>query len=416
MASSKRKNQQTIVIIAIVFVALIFAIGVMFLLTPKQTSAFSVDSENSVDMSIISDRTSAAAPEMTWITTSRGQIDELSEQMEEMRNNLSEQKKIYSKELGSLQEQYDEVLVQQALKIADLENKLSLTAPSSPQSVSGDPYAPDYSNTGNEFIQRRIDGGIQPKGSLAGARRANENNNSGVDEDNNSSQRSFGSSFTLASIDNTNENNRIRKSLKDYIPAGSYAPALVLSGADAATNVADRESPLPVLFRVTGQAITAMRNGVAGKVDIEGCTVQGSASGDLSSERVLVRLISITCLKGNDVIETAISGYMVGKGKSGVRGHVVSREGGLIASAAVAGALQGFAGAMENTASTADGAMGLADMATAAATAAGVGGVQEAASTLSDYLIERAEQYQPVVTLNSGSVVELVFLEGVSLK
>jgi conjugal transfer pilus assembly protein TraB len=204
--------------------------------------------------------------------------------------------------------------------------------------------------------------------------------------------------------------------LRNYIPAGSYAEAIVLSGADAATNVANRENPIPVLFRITGPAITAARGGNNGaRVNIEGCTVQGSAIGDLSSERVRVRLLSLTCLARNgDVIETAISGYMVGAGKEGVRGQVVSREGPLVTNAAIAGALQDLAGAL--TPATDGDVDSVAEIAQNAAAAAGAGGVETAATTLSEYYINRAEQYQPVISLNGGTRVELVFLEGVSLR
>ncbi len=44
----------------------------------------------------------------------------------------------------------------------------------------------------------------------------------------------------------------------------------------------------------------------------------------------------------------------------------------------------------------------------------GAGG--NAAQSLADYYIKRAEQYQPVVSLYAGTEVEVVFMEGVSLK
>jgi conjugal transfer pilus assembly protein TraB len=43
----------------------------------------------------------------------------------------------------------------------------------------------------------------------------------------------------------------------------------------------------------------------------------------------------------------------------------------------------------------------------------GVGeGVSSAADTVSKYLIERAEQYQPVIEMPTGIDVEIVFLDG----
>lgn len=206
--------------------------------------------------------------------------------------------------------------------------------------------------------------------------------------------------------------------LGNYIPAGSYVPAVVLAGADAATNVVDRENPTPVLFRVTGPAITAgWTGGPAGRINIEGCTVQGSAIGDLSSERVKVRLLSLTCLKRDgDVVEQKIAGYMVGAGKAGVRGRVVSREGPLVTNAAIAGALSGLANAADMGSASGSDTTSIEDIARTAGIAAGTGGVQSAANTLSEYYINRAEQYQPVISLNGGTNVELVFMEGISLQ
>lgn len=47
----------------------------------------------------------------------------------------------------------------------------------------------------------------------------------------------------------------------------------------------------------------------------------------------------------------------------------------------------------------------------------GIGnGVAEAGDMVSKYLIERAEQYQPVIEMPTGIDVEIVFLEGVFIQ
>jgi conjugal transfer pilus assembly protein TraB len=43
-------------------------------------------------------------------------------------------------------------------------------------------------------------------------------------------------------------------------------------------------------------------------------------------------------------------------------------------------------------------------------------GAADAADTVSKYLIERAEQYQPVVEMPTGIEVEIVFLDGVYVR
>ena len=44
------------------------------------------------------------------------------------------------------------------------------------------------------------------------------------------------------------------------------------------------------------------------------------------------------------------------------------------------------------------------------------GGASQAGKTLSDYLIERAEQYQPVIEMPTGANVEVVFLDGAFIR
>ena len=43
-------------------------------------------------------------------------------------------------------------------------------------------------------------------------------------------------------------------------------------------------------------------------------------------------------------------------------------------------------------------------------------GIGDAADTVSKYLIERAEQYQPVIEMPTGIDVEIVFLDGVYVR
>jgi len=424
MANINRQKQQYIAL-AIGVVAVLGLGGLIFgVLGPKNPTATPFSSEpQGVDMTIVQDRTSSAAPEMSWITQSRAEIERLRQTVESLNQGITAERTQAARTIAQLREDYDDVLLQQATQISELEARAD-AAPVAPPAGNGQgqvpnangAFTPDYSATGSEFIERRT--GFTPSGQTP----VDPNRRQGaaqnlMDENGNAIAPSFGQTFALTAVE-VEATEEERNTLRNYIPAGSYASAVVLSGADAATNVADRESPVPVLFRITGPAITAARGGRRGaEINIEGCTVQGSAIGDLSSERVRVRLLTLTCIKRNgEVVEQAISGYMVGAGKAGVRGRVISREGGLVANAAIAGVLGGLANAASSATGNTDGANSLGEIVTGAATAAGVGGVQTAAQTLSEYYINRAEQYQPVITLNGGSVVELVFMEGISLR
>ena len=206
----------------------------------------------------------------------------------------------------------------------------------------------------------------------------------------------------------------------DYVPAGSYAEAVVLAGADTSASVQAQGDPRPVLIRLTSPAYGAAVDGVASRSEIEGCTVTGAAYGDLSSEKVYVRLQTMACAGDapGTVIETPVSGFVAGAGKAGIRGSVVSREGALVQRAFLSGLFSGF-GQGANQAFRPQAVLAGGGTATISNTElddigrAGLGaGAGTAGEQISDYLIRRAEQYQPVIQLAAGTPVTVVFLEG----
>ena len=213
------------------------------------------------------------------------------------------------------------------------------------------------------------------------------------------------------------------KPLSTWLPAGSHAEAVVLAGVDASAGISSQGDPRPVLLRLTGPAWTAAAGGSAQRVEIAGCTVTGAAHGDLSSEKVYARLRTLTCAgpEPGSVIETEVAGFIAGSGKTGVRGPVVSREGALVQKAflagLVSGAGQGAAQAFQPQAvATGGGAAAVANTGLADIGRAGLGaGAASAGGKVADYLIRRAEQYQPVIQLRSGTRVSVVFLEGARL-
>ena len=221
------------------------------------------------------------------------------------------------------------------------------------------------------------------------------------------------------------------KPLSLWLPAGSHAEAIVLAGVDASAGISSQGDPRPVLLRLTGPAWTAAPGAGAAtalSVDIAGCTVTGAAHGDLSSEKVYVRLRTMTCAAPGSgagdgpgsVVETQVAGFVAGSGKTGVRGPVVSREGALVEKAFLAGLVsgvgQGVAGAFQPQAVASGGAAAVANTSLSDIGRAGLGaGAASAGQKVADYMIRRAEQYQPVIQLRAGTRVTVVFLEGARL-
>ena len=210
---------------------------------------------------------------------------------------------------------------------------------------------------------------------------------------------------------------------RDYLPPNSYAPATVIVGVDASTGVTSQSDPLPVVLRITGPARSVLKGNRLLTTDLTGCLVNGAARGDLSSEKVYVKLVRMTCAQpGGRYAVSEVKGFIAFAGKSGVRGRVVSREGSLVSQALLAGIVGGFGrGFSANANGVFAGRVG-EDGAREALSptdilAGGFGqGAGEAADTVSKYLIERAEQYQPVVEMPTGIAVEIVFLDGVHVR
>ena len=221
---------------------------------------------------------------------------------------------------------------------------------------------------------------------------------------------------TGTGVEGTNAPDTGPRPLSSWLPAGAYAEAVVLAGVDASAGVSSQGDPRPVLLRLTGKARSAAAGGAAMEADVEGCTLTGAAYGDLSSEKVYVRLQTMTCAgaEAATVIETKVSGFVAGGGKAGVRGPVVSREGALVEKAFLAGLVSGVgetaANVLQAPAGTAgsENAASLSDLGRA-----GLGaGAGSAGRRVADYLIRRAEQYQPVIQLQTGTRVTVVFIEG----
>lgn len=226
-------------------------------------------------------------------------------------------------------------------------------------------------------------------------------------------------------IEVTNNKKKVIKKIGEYVPAGSYVEAKMILGVDAGVGIAAEANPRQVLLRVVGKTISAGfgRHYLTTK-NLMGCTVQCQVVGDLSSEKAYLKPVLMTCAKSKDtVIELPVKGYVASKGKVGIRGEMIERNADLLAKTFVAGfigaggsavsqalepgfALSGGFAVKESGIDTAKNILG-----------SGVGkGIFTSSKTLSDYLMKRAEQYQPIVSIDEGVSVTLVFQEGFSLK
>ena len=216
----------------------------------------------------------------------------------------------------------------------------------------------------------------------------------------------------------------VARPVSTWLPAGAHAEAVVLAGVDASAGVSSQGDPRPVLLRITGPAWTAAPSGsgdgTAMQVDVDGCTVTGVAHGDLSSEKVYVRFRTMTCAgpEPGTVVETEVAGFVAGSGKTGVRGpgreprgragregvprrHGLGRRPGHRPGVPAPGGGDRHGGGGRQHV-----------LERHRARRPRRRGVERPDSKVADYMIRRAEQYQPVVQLQAGTKVTLVFLEG----
>ena len=211
----------------------------------------------------------------------------------------------------------------------------------------------------------------------------------------------------------------------NYLPPNSFASAKVIVGVDASAGVNSQTDPLPVVLRVTGPARSVYQNGKLLTTKIEGCLINGAARGDLSSEKVYVKLQKMTCPQpGGRYAVSEVKGFIAFGGKTGVRGRVVSREGSLAMQAFLAGLVSGGGNALNTAfnqplatiANDGEGSINRTPNFGSVGLRALGGGAAESGKDVSKYLIERAEQYQPVIEMPTGIDVEIVFLEGVYVR
>ena len=207
---------------------------------------------------------------------------------------------------------------------------------------------------------------------------------------------------------------------RGYLPAGSFTSATLLSGVEAITGGTAQSQPQPVLIRIEHDAILPNAAGY----QIKGCHVLASVWGDMSSERVYGRLATLTCVDQYNklVLSDEVEGNLVDSdGKNGIRGVLQDRQGAKLARSLLAGFATGIAsafGAAQTTATT-----NLAGVTTTnaltgdtALRAAGLTGASEATKKLAEFYMKQAEATMPVISVDAGRRISIMFTRSKSLK
>ncbi|WP_338116645.1 TrbI/VirB10 family protein [Vibrio brasiliensis] len=213
----------------------------------------------------------------------------------------------------------------------------------------------------------------------------------------------------------TQDEERDRRTTDNYVPTGTFVTAVVTGGADANAGVLGQGDTTPVVFQTVHEGI--LPNG--DKSRLKDCTITAAAYGEVSSSRGIVRTHRLSCIQDNGhILDVAVKGTAFNFGRNGIRGTTILKNGDIVQMAGIAGILTGIGEtgkALSQTTTTSplgstttlsgkDSALNLLGNATASVGA-----------KLSDYYIGLAELYHPIVEINPGAVVNIVFLEGFPL-
>lgn len=212
------------------------------------------------------------------------------------------------------------------------------------------------------------------------------------------------------------------KTFDNTIPAGTFAKAVLLGGVDASTSIQASNDPRPILLRLTDHGNLPRKF----RSDICDCHVLAATYGDISSERVYMRLEKLTCVErmSGEVLEMNVTGYVAGEdGRAGLRGIIVDRAGESVRAAAVGGFIGGMANFLaqsNNNPVTYSLQSGLSQnnpLSSADILKQGASkGATTAMEKYADFYIKRAEQMQPVISVEAGRVGDIVFTQGVSFE
>ena len=224
-------------------------------------------------------------------------------------------------------------------------------------------------------------------------------------------------SSTLSTDESSNASNGNRASKNDLIiPTASFMRGELLSGVTAPTMGKGTSDPVPAIIRVTDLA----RLPNFYRADITECFILVESKGSLATEMVSMRLKTLSCKDVNGkTIERNIDGYVTGEnGMEGLRGRVVSKQATILGRTFIASFMSGLAEAFgESTQSVITSPSGtLTSINPGDALESGLwSGAAGATNRLAEFYMDLANEMVPVIEINAGRKVDIIFLKSVNL-
>jgi conjugal transfer pilus assembly protein TraB len=197
-----------------------------------------------------------------------------------------------------------------------------------------------------------------------------------------------------------------------YLPASSIITTTLLSGIDAPTGAQANTQPIPVLLRFMddGRLPNFFNSGV------NSCHALGASYGDLASERVYIRLESLTCIKKNgDVIESLLKGYVTGEdGKAGFRGKLVSKQGAILAKSLTAGLFGGLGNTLAQPAMVPS--TTTTQNTTELFQSNMLSGAGQSLNSVAEFYLDRASETYPILEVDAGRIGEVILTTGTNFE
>lgn len=205
---------------------------------------------------------------------------------------------------------------------------------------------------------------------------------------------------------------RVQQEMTVKVPAGSYLKAKLLTGVEASES-----RPVPVLLQADFFFVGPNKS----KIDLSGCFIIAKSQGNLSIERVEMQANKISCVsKSGRMFERELNGFMAdGKDSSfGIVGLVNSKQDRVASMAFLSSIVQGIGSAIQqaqtNTQTNALG--GSSSIVTGdQAKHMAAGGVSNAASLVTNWYLQHAQNLLPTINIGSGQDVWIVLQDTVDL-
>ncbi len=203
-----------------------------------------------------------------------------------------------------------------------------------------------------------------------------------------------------------------KEELGVVLPVGSYVKAKIIAGTDATTG-----EPDPVLLQLDYSNILPNQH----KIDLSGCFMTAKAQADLSTERVKMKTMKLSCVsKHGLVFEKEVNGYVADDidNKFAVSGPVNSKQDRVAALAFLASVVEGVGKAVQQAQTT--------QQTTALGGSQAVmtgderkylagGAAANAAGVVAQWYLKQAENLLPSITVGSGRDVWVIVLDNVNL-